>query len=273
MPSSKLQTSATPMVLPLQLPLWPNKQRGIPNAMARSALFNVTNLRAGARKSYERRVIAAVGGIGITYTGFELRQDDADVLLQILHLARPHDLGTHVSFTGHSLLKSLTWSINNASKERLISCLSRLSATTLDISITDREGLREGYAGSLIRSFFWRDDSTGKALRNWSVLLEPKIAALFLPSSYSRLDWELRMSLPPLAKWLHTFYQTHSMPFPMKVETIHRLTDSDAKELWHFRADLKKALGLLVDKSFFISAVIDPRTDTVQVVRKHQIEA
>jgi len=81
------------------------------------------------------------------------------------------------------------------------------------------------------------------------------------------------MSLPPLAKWLHTFYQTHSMPFPMKVKTLHRLTDSNAKELWHFHADLKKALTLLVDKAFFISVVIDPRTDIVQVVRKHQIEA
>jgi len=63
------------------------------------------------------------------------------------------------------------------------------------------------------------------------------------------------------------------MPFPMKVETLHRLTDSDAKELWHFRANLKKALCLLVKKEFFINADIDARTDTVQVVRKHQIEA
>jgi hypothetical protein len=270
-PKKAVEHSATPAVL--QLPLWPNSVRGIPNSIARSALFNVANLRKGERKHYRQREIAALNGIGITYTGEELRQDDEDVFLQILHLARTHDLGMEVEFTGHSLLTALTWTINSASKARLVACLHRLTATALSISVTGRDGLREGYAGSLIRSFSWQDAATGKAMRKWAVLLEPKIAALFDPACYSRLDWELRMQLPPLAKFLHTFYHTHAMPFHYKVENLHRLTDSDAKSMRHFRADLKKALGLLIERGFFLSAIIDPRTDTVQVVRKHQIEA
>jgi len=270
-PSKCLLPSAIPALV--QLPLWPNGVRGIPNAIARSALFNVASLRKGERKHYKQRDIAALGGICITYTGEELRQDDEDVFLQILHLARTHDLGTEVEFTGHSLMTSLMWSLNSPSKKRLVDCLHRLTATSLAISVTGRDGLREGYAGSLVRSFSWKDESTGKALRKWVVLLEPKIAALFDPACYSRLDWELRLALPPLAKFMHTFYHTHAMPFPYKVENLHRLTDSDAKSMRHFREDLKKALGLLVERGFLLTAVIDARTDTVQVVRKHQVEA
>lgn len=80
--------------------------------------------------------------------------------------------------------------------------------------------LREGYAGSLVRAFTWKDEATGKARRKWSVLLEPRIAALFDPACYSRLDWQLRMQLPPLAKFLHTFHRTHTLPFAYKVETL-----------------------------------------------------
>lgn len=258
--------------LPIQLPLWPNGMRGIPNSIARSALFNVSSLRKGERKHYKQREIAALGGICITYTGEELRQDDEDVFLQILHLARTHDLGTEVEFTGYSLLTALMWTANNSSKKRLHDCLVRLSATALEITVTDRNGAREGYSGSLVRAFRWRDEVTGKAARKWMVKLEPEIAALFDPECYSRLDWGLRMQLPPLAKFLHTFYHTHATPFPYKVEKLHMLTDSNTKSLRHFRANVKEALEILVNKGFFISAVIDSRTDTVQVVRKHQIE-
>lgn len=276
MPATNLRTipkTSSMAALSSQLPLWPNGMRGIPNSIARSALFNVSSLRKGERKHYKQREIAALGGISITYTGEELRQDDEDVFLQILHLARTHDLGTEVEFTGYSLLTALMWTTNNGSKKRLHDCLVRLSATALGITVTDRSGAREGFSGSLVRAFRWRDEATGKSARKWMVKLEPEIAALFDPQCYSRLDWTLRMKLPPLAKFLHTFYHTHSVPFPYKIEKLHQLTDSDTKSMRHFRANVKEALEILVDKGFFISAIIDPRTDTVQVVRKHQIEA
>ena len=91
MPSRSLTPS--PTVTQLQLPLWPNDLRGIPNAFARSALFNVANARKGERSNVKRLEIAALRGISITYTGEELRQDDEDVFLQLLHIARDTELG------------------------------------------------------------------------------------------------------------------------------------------------------------------------------------
>jgi hypothetical protein len=253
-------------LLPQQLPIWPEQSRAIPNALARSALFNVANVRKGARGHFKRATIAALKGITIDYSGEELRQDDEDAYLQILHCARVQDLGTEVRFTAHSMLTELGWTKNSASYKRLVDCLDRLKATSIAVTVDLPTG-RENYTGSLIRSFRWREERGDAPMREWCILLEPEIVALFQPSSYSRVDWKLRLTLPPLAKWLHSFFHTHKNCFPLKVETLHRLTGSDVKELRKFRYKLKLALQLLVDKGFFRSAQIDPRTDLVVVER------
>lgn len=255
---------------PTQLPMWPQDLRGLPNAFARSALFNVANLRKGERKNYKRREIAALQGITISYTGEELRQDDEDVFLQILHIARMEELGTHVRFSAYSMLTELGWTRNSNSYKRLVDCLDRLKASAVAVTVEGKSGKRENYTGSLIRSFRWREDASGASLREWEVLLEREIIALFGPTSYSNLNWKLRLKLPPLAKWLHTFYHSHALPFPYKVATFYELTDSGRAEMRKFRYDLKIALALLVDRGFLISAEIDPRTDLVTVVRKNQ---
>lgn len=46
----------------------------------------------------------------------------------------------------------------------------------------------------------------------------------------------------PLAQWLHGFYASHAKPFPLKIETLHRLCGSEAGEMWKFAQTLRKAL-------------------------------
>lgn len=257
----------------LQLPIWPQDLRGLPNAFARSALFTVSNMRKGERKNMKRHTVAALQGIEIRYTGEELRQDDEDVFLQILHIARNQELGTAVRFTANSMITELGWSRNGGSFRRLVDCIDRLKASSLEITVSSQGGVRESYNGSLIRSFRWREEGASQTpMREWEILLEREIISLFNPHSYSRLDWKMRLKLPALEKWLHSFYHTHSQPFPYKVETIHHLTGSEIalKDIRKFRYKLKKALENLVEMGFFASAAIDPRTDLVHVERNRQ---
>jgi hypothetical protein len=257
----------------LQLPIWPQDLRGLPNAFARSALFTVANMRKGERKNMKRALIATVSGIKIEYTGEELRQDDEDVFLQILHIARNQELGTPVRFTAYSMISELGWTKNTSSYKRLVDCLDRMKASSITLTVAARQGGQEGYSGSLIRSFRWREEGDGQApMREWEILLEREIISLFNPHSYSRLDWKMRLKLPALEKWLHSFYHTHAQPFPYKVETIHGLTGSEIplKDIRKFRYKLKKALENLVEHGFFASAMIDPRTDLVHVERNRQ---
>jgi hypothetical protein len=255
-------------VSPDQLPIWPADLRGLPNCFARSALFNVANVRAGARDNLKRRPIAALRGIEITYTGEELRQDDEDVFLQILHIARMHPLGTHVQFTAYSMLTELGWTKNSASYRRLVDCLDRLKASAVAVTVElPGAGARQNYTGSLIRSFRWKEDAGGATLRQWEILLEREIISLFGPATYSRLDWKMRLKLSPLAKWLHSFYITHAEPYPYSVAKLHELCGSEIAELRKFRYKLKLAAGRLVETGFFSSAAIDPRTDLLMVSR------
>jgi hypothetical protein len=265
--------ASTVTVHPEQLPIWPQNLRGLPNAFARSALFNVANARKGERANLKRRAIAALKGITITYTGEELRQDDEDVFLQILHIARMHPLGTVVQFTANSMIQELGWSRGGASWKRLVDCLDRLKASAVAVTVETRPDARQNYTGSLIRSFRWKEDSRDSPLRQWEVLLEKEIISLFGPATYSRLDWKLRLKLPPLAKWLHSFYITHQQPFPYSVAKLHELCGSEVTELRKFRYKLRIELERLVDRGFFHSARIDARSDTVIVERHRAIQA
>lgn len=243
-----------------QLPLWPEQRRGVPNDLVRGALFTVGNSR-NERPFLNRELVASLSGTNIKYTGQELRQDDQDVLLQILHLARLVPLGSPVMFTAHAMLTALKWNPNVRSYARLQAILNRLCATSVEVQTADR-----GYAGSLIRDFCYTDAETGEKSRVWSVRLEPEIAALFASVSFSQIEWEQRLSLGPLAKWLHSFYHTHRAPYPMKVETIRRLCGSATKDLSKFRQLLRSALKELHAIAFLESYNIDNK-DLVQVVR------
>lgn len=251
-----------------QLPIWPNELRGLPNALARSALFSVHNVRAGPRENYKRRKIHAVQGVTITYSGESLRQDDLDVFLNIVHMARMHELGTEVSFTGNSFLSSIGWSNSGAGYKRLIDCIDRLQASSISITVEAvGAGIRQNYTGSLIRSFIWRESISDTPMREWRILLEREIIALFSPSAYSRIDWNTRLKLSPMAKWLHAFYHTTENPIPFSVESLHKLMESRIAEMRHYRYNLKKALQLLVDCGFAKEARIDPYSDMVIVKR------
>jgi hypothetical protein len=266
--SSRPKTISAQELLPAevqnakQLPLWPNFVRALPNPLARSALFSISH-NSASRAYLKEQKIASINGVSIFYTGEELRQRDEDVFLQLLHFARSTPLGEWVDFTAYGLVKALGWSINSRSYNDLRSILDRLSATNIIVSFG--ESGQEGYSGSLVRKFMWRTPE-GQKLSQWRVYFEPEIIALFAPASYTHIYWELRLSLPPLAKWLHSFYSTHESPFDYKVKTLHELCGSSSK-LHHYREMLADALELLKSKQFLIEGAISRETDLVHVVR------
>lgn len=248
---------------PQQLPLWREHLRGLPNPMARSAIFTCANHRA-PRADYKREKIASVAGYEIYYTGTELRQDDEDVFLQIVHFARMHPLGDVVEISGNSLLRALGWNSGSKSYTRLRDIIERLKEGTVKIS---QEDGREGYAGSLIRKFAWQSEAASGARTKWKIFLEKEIIALFADDAYTVLDWDDRSKLGYLAKWLHSFYYSHREPLPYKVASMRTLSGSKASDLSSFRRDLKSAHDELVVIGFLKSWKHIPETDMIAVVR------
>ena len=246
----------------VQLPIWPEPTRGLPNTIARSALFTV-RYRNSRRRHLKGHVVAALSGITITYTGEELRQDDETVMLQLLHLARLQPLGEPVTFTPYSFLRSIRWPTSGRNHyDRLAACIDRLNATGINVaSRTIR------YGGSLVRKFSYMDDETGERLPQWTVWLEPEIIRLFGADDYSRLHWEQRLQLKkPVSQWLHSFYAGHREPHALKVTTIMQLCGSSTRSVSSFRGALRRALDDLVRVGFLVEWRIDD-DDLVHVVK------
>jgi hypothetical protein len=232
-----------------QLPLWPDVMRSLPNEILRSALFNARN-RKNPRLMMKSEPVAVIGDGRISYRGEELRQDDETVWLQLVHLARQHVAGQLVEFTAYSFCKSIEWSINSKSYDRLKECLRRMQATGLDVY---SKRLEQGVSLSMIPFFEYEDSETRKSLPRWRVRIAPELVNLFGENYFTRIEWAQRLQLPDgLATWLHGYFATHKIPHPIKIETIARgagLTETDKSEL---RRLIKRALTNLVNCGFLL---------------------
>jgi hypothetical protein len=249
---------------PQQLPMWDMEQRGFPNPFARSALF--TAVKDDDREYRKGTQVAALAGIAMVYTGEELRQDDASVLITILHFVRGTDLNQPLVTSKFRFLKELGWSINSREYAHLRACLTRIKATEIRLE-ADKGAL--GYAGSLLLRYEWADTAEGDtSLRLW---VDPKIAKIYLRNAYTHLSWEQRKQIghkAPLALWLHLFLSTHEKPFAISVAKYHELSGSRARSIADFRMRLKNALQKLVEIGFLLWFEIDKASDVVRLERR-----
>lgn len=260
---NQLQQRATQLDNPLQLPLWHEEKRGVPNEVVRSALFNVRN-RCVARREFKDEVIAVLSGdICITYSGTELRQDDMDVWMQLLHEARRQPLGQCVEIKPYEFLKDLRWSPTGYYYKKLREHLKRMKFTMLVVN-SARLGREIGV--SMIRKYEC-EGRDGEKLERWRIWIEPEVKALFGDVYYTRIDWQQRVKIKGnLAKHLHGVYSSHAQPYPYKVATILEGCGSDMRELRNFRVSLREALEELQRVGFIEHFQIDDN-DLVHVRR------
>ncbi len=230
-----LQSGGEIKPLDVQLPLWAEVCRGVPNSVLRSALFGV--VRRGPRSFQQRVQKASVEGIRIIHTGPQLDQADLDVWEQALQLARTGGLGCRIQFTASQFLKSIGRGNGKSQHEWLKGAFARLAASVVEI----KDGHR-AYFGAIL-SHGGRDDQTGR----YVIEMNPKIIELYGLDGWSSVEFDQRMALKkrPLAQWLHGYYSSHAKPFPVKVETLHRLCGSQNTAIKAFRQDLRSALEKL----------------------------
>lgn len=246
--------------LPIQLPIWAESKRGMPNTVARSALFNARN-HAEPRRHFDGLPLFSVGDTELLYEGEELRSDDEDVWLQVLHLSRTTPLERPILFYARPFLQGLGWNTGKRDYDHLHACIRRLQIANLVINTKGRTI----FAAHLIDDFVAGGRTSEDGV--YSVSISRRTAPLFEMGSYTLLDWATSLTLPTLAKKLHRIYSTHRAPYgAYKVETIMSLVDSKVKELRKFRYELRKTLDLLVERGFLETWEIS-KSDVVTVTR------
>lgn len=229
----------------IQLPLWPEPVRATPNTFLRSALFAA--IQGKDRRQLKKQVLATLKGVTIRFTGMQLDQSDLDVWEQAVHLARREPLGNVCFFRANSFLKALGRSNGKADYIWLNDSITRLVACAVEI----RSGPKV-FTGSLLSSCL-RDDSTGA----YKLTLDPAMIALYGPNDWSSIQVKERLSLKrkPLALWLHGFYSSHAIPYPLKINTLRELSGSGNKNNRDFKRKLIAAFADL--EPFGIRATLD----------------
>lgn len=223
----------------VQLPLWPEPVRAVPNGFLRSALFGA--IAKGRRRYINGEDLAAVDGVTIRYKGERLDQGDLDVWESVLHTVRLQELGSQCRVTSYALLKLMGKTDTGKNRATLHKRIERLVAN----AVTVKQG-RYTYIGGLIR-FAAKDEETQK----WVIELDEKLRPMFAGDQFTQIEWAVRHALDghQLAQWLHGFYASHAKPFPLKIETLHRLCGSEAGLMSDFAKKLRKALDAVTEAS------------------------
>jgi hypothetical protein len=223
----------------VQLPLWPELVRAVPNGVLRSALFGA--IKKGTRRYMEGEKVAALDGIEIRYTGQRLDQGDLDVWESVLHAVRLQEMGSQCRFTAYAMLQLMGKTDTGSNRETLHKRLMRLKANAVEV----QQG-RYSYAGSLIDDVY-RDKET----HEYVLILNPKLRALFAADQFTQVQWAVRQALngKPLAQWLHGFYATHAKPYPMRMETLLKLAGSEDANPRSAHQTLRQALDAVAEAS------------------------
>ncbi len=239
----------------IQLPLWAENKRGTPNSFLRSSLFAA--VQGKHRCQFKEEVLASQNGITIKYTGEQLNQSDLNVWEALINLAREQPLGNNCSFSTHGLLKSLGLNTGQGDYKWFHSVIVRLTGAVVEII---HDGKR--YGGTLLHEWA-KDDDKG----HYRIAMNKKLINLYGPAQWTAIDWSQRQKLrkQPLAQALHAFYSTHEKPYPLKLETLKRITGSRNPQLASFKRQTKLALNVLVSIGFLQTFAL--QNDLVMVTR------
>ena len=250
----------------IQFPLFPEATRPVSNDMARSALFSC--VQGKDRIFIKDALLATVDGVEIRFTGEQLNQDDHDLLMQLIFMAREKPVGAWVTIPAHAILKALCRQVGGKQHRALRADIFRLAAGTVSIRIA-RDRI-EVTGHHLLAKAAQHEDS-----RYWVYRLDPDLAFLYGGESYTLIDWDKRLNLKgkDLARWLQLYLATHAKPFPVKVATLRELSGSRTKALRSFRGQLRLALDALLSNHDIEQWCIAQQTDLVTVERGEAVTA
>jgi len=194
-----------------------------------SPIFNIRNPKSPRSEQVEILLNRRKEG-NIKYQGPELRQDDGQVFMALLNIARDVRVGKSVGFSPQRVCESLWGYYDGASRSRLKLTISRLQSAILQFPT---------FRVQLVQRF----DFPQRGL--WSVSLDTDIVQLFTKQSVVWLDQSQRHSLKNgLATWLYGYIRSQTKLIPTKVESLRLLCGSEGA-LDGFRESLKVAMGVM----------------------------
>lgn len=246
----------------LQLPLWPELDRAIPNHVARSSLFAPIARRN--RKIHDRVEIACRDDVRMLFSGKQLDETDCDVFMQALHEAKKVPLGQPVKVNRADFLKAIGRSTGGKDYNDLHAAIQRLTFALLEIE-TKRYKIGDPRAANstpgraegmhLISKFHLDTDAN-----EYLLTVDTRMAALFSNREFALIDWGKRVKIEDqaaMAKWLQRLVATSD-------DVIQRYSVEDLKERMQYSGrhrDFIKALLRALQELERLEIIAGPRIE------------
>ena len=194
-------------------------KRAIPNSFLRGALFGM--VRKGRRKLVGEEPIFTMSHYDLSFTGFELDQNDLEVWDTLMYLAKERCIDSELRITLYDLCQQLRLKDNNINREAVIKRIERLKIGTVKIKTANKT-----YFGSLIDDGYIDTSEDGKLVIRYN----KKLAPLFV-EDYTFVSADIRHLLgdSQLARWLYSFYESHENPIPLAINFIQKLCRSESQ--------------------------------------------
>jgi hypothetical protein len=236
----------------IRLPEWPESKRGTPNTFLRSALFSA--IQSKDRIWMNDTILASQDGFTVRYTGQQLNQEDLTLWETLVHLAKNQPLGDVCEFTAYEILKTMGLPTGASQYRVLETGITRLNACSVKIT----HGDRRTYFASLIDGGV-KDEVTN----HYTIQLNRQLIRLYGQNTWLDWDQQLLLKSKSLALFLHRYYSSHESPYPVKLETLHKLSGSRNKQPAGFKIKVSSALDELVEIEFLMSYHIEGNLVTV----------
>lgn len=210
-------------------------KRAVPNCFLRGALFGM--VRKGRRALVGDMPIFTMSQYDLTFTGYELDQNDLEVWDTLMYLAKSRGVDSELRITLYDLCQQMRLSPTKKTYDRLVARVERLQLGQVKISTKNQK-----FFGSLINNGFVDINGDGRLVIEYNKKLMP----LFVDGDYTLISADIRHLLGDnqLARWLYNFYESHNQPIPFDIKFIRQLCRSDS-ELKGFKQKLKLALEIV----------------------------
>lgn len=204
---TKAKATPKPKAEVIQLPIWTEIERAIPNHLARSSLF--APIARGRRKYHDRQLLVSRSDVRIFHTGKQLDEADCDVAMQLFHLARQYPLGEEIPVNRSELLKAIHRHTGKGDYQWLSDSIHRLHNSSIEIETLKPNGRGYHLVALHIIDGFSRDSEED----TYYLRIDKRWIQLFSNSEFALVDWDKRFQIEnriDLAKRLQRLVATSS---------------------------------------------------------------
>lgn len=185
----------------------------MPNHLNRSSLF--APIARGPRTFHHQQVMVSRHDCTLEYTGQQLDEADADIIMALIWFAQKYPFGELVPINRAELLRCLGRKTGKHDYEWLHRRLKALTEATLFLEARKPDGstrYRVGrtYAFHILTAFYYDDEEETYFFRT-----DPRWVELFGNQEYALLDWDARLQIgrgKDMAKTLQRLIATSADP-------------------------------------------------------------